>query len=177
VKSIEAGDLGRIDIADGPVPLDVAVLDESGKRLDDVPVSITTRNAKVARGAGSKLEPVSIGKANVTVKAGRMSQEVDVAVVRKLQPEALPMNGDTRINFSLDKGRYELVVELASEKQLKAEWRGAPYCDYKKTAKRHVIDCTLRTSGGVVFDSPAYLESGSKEISRDGIEIREVPER
>jgi hypothetical protein len=177
VDHIEAGDLGRIDMADGPVPLGVAVFDAQGKILDDVPLSITTRNASVARGAGQKLEPVSIGKAKILVKAGKVAEEFDVSVVRRLKPEALPMNNDTRINFSLEPGRYELIVELESEKELRAEWRGAPYCDYKKTAKRHVIDCKLRSSGGVVFDNPAYLNSGSKEVSHAGVEIREVPER
>ena len=123
-----------------------------------------------------KLRPMIIGAAKIKAKVADVTKEFTVDVVRKLEPEALPIDDNTRIHFSLEKGRYELVVELESEKKLTMEWRGAPHCNYVGTAKVHTKTCDLRTSGGVYFDNPAYLNSGSKDVSRAGVQIHEVPE-
>ena len=70
---------------------------------------------------------------------------------------------------------YELHVVLPESKKLTADWRSAPYCNYAATAQDHISVCVLRAKGGVVFDSPAYLLSGSTEISTTGVAIAEVP--
>jgi hypothetical protein len=169
-------DLGRIDINDGPVRLDVGAYTKDGQKLEDVPLTITTRNSAIAKADGDKLVPLAVGAAKVEVRAGHVGREFSVKIVRRLKPEALPIDKDTRLHFSLDPGRYELVVELEQEKKLSAEWRGAPYCNYSGTAKKHTSVCVLRTKGGVAFDNPAYLNSGAKTVSHDGISLHEIPE-
>ncbi len=177
VDRIDTANIKEIDLGKGAVELNATPYDKQGNALSDVPLSITTRNTKVARPSGSKLEPLSVGRAKLTLKTGSVSQDVEVDIVRAIQPEALPMNDNQRIHFSLEPGRYELVVELESEKELEAEWRSAPYCNYKRSAKVHRSDCVLRDKGGVVFDNPAFLNSGSKEVSHAGVQIRQIPER
>jgi len=77
--------------------------------------------------------------------------------------------------MSLKDGKYELSVAFAVERPLSVEWRGAPYCAYKATEKTHHSSCVLRGKGGVVFDNPAFLESGATEVSTKGVVLAEVP--
>ncbi len=177
VDRFDTANVQEMDLAKGPVDLNVTPLDKQGNALSDVPFSITTRNTLVARASGTKLEPLSVGRAKLLLKAGSVEQPLEVDVAHELKPEALPMNDNRRIHFSLEPARYELVVVLEAEKTLTAEWRSAPYCNYKGTAKVHRSDCVLRDKGGVVFDNPAFLNSGSTEISHAGVKIRQIPER
>ncbi len=124
---------------------------------------------------GSELLPKNVGTATILVSAGQASQTFKVDVIRKLTPEALPLEQNHKIYFSLEPGKYELRVVLPESKRLTAEWRSAPYCNYAATSKEHVSVCVLRAKGGVVFDSPSYLMGGSTEISTNGVTIAEVP--
>lgn len=176
VDRIETPALGRIDIADGPVALEVFTVAKDGQRFSDVPISLVSHNPKVARSMGPNLEPLEIGRARIQARAGALTRTFEVDVVRRLKPEALPINGGTQIHFSLEPGRYELIVELESAKKLSMDWRSAPYCNTSATAKVHQAVCLLRIKGGVVFNSPNYLNSGSKEVSHEGITLHEVPQ-
>lgn len=176
VDHIEApSSLGRIELANGAIALNVGVFAKDGQPLSDVPLSFDTKNLSVVRKEGDKLMPLAVGDAKINVRAGEVSKEFSLQVVRQLKPEALPLNDNRRINFSLEEGKYELNVTLQSPKQLEAEWRGAPYCNYKATGIEHKSVCVLRTKGGVAFDNPAYLDSGSKEVSHAGVTLFEVP--
>jgi hypothetical protein len=116
-----------------------------------------------------------VGTATVIARAGQVSKEFTVDVVRKIEVEALPLEQNKKIFFSLEPGKYELRVTLPEAKRLTAEWRSAPYCNYAATATAHTSVCVLRAKGGVVFDSPAYLMTGSTSISTDGVELHEIP--
>jgi hypothetical protein len=175
VEKVDASDLGRVDLNAGAFKPKIRVLGKGGAELDGVEPTLTSKNTGVLIARGSELIPKTVGSATLLARAGQATQEFKVDVVRKLTPEALPMNQNTKINFSLDAGKYELRIALPSPQRLKAEWRGAPYCDYSATSAEHVSTCVLRTKGGVVFDSPAYLISKSTEISTEGISIFEVP--
>jgi hypothetical protein len=177
VDHLEApSDLGRIEIAEGGVRLDVGAYSKDGQRLDDVPLKITTKNTRLARAEGDQLLPLAVGEAKVEVRAGDIGREFDVQIVRRLKPEPIPIDNDTRLHFTLDPGRYELVIELESEKKLSAEWRRAPYCNYSAVAKVHTTACLLQVEGGVAFDNPAYLNSGAKTVSHDGISLHQIGE-
>lgn len=172
VDHLEApDDLGRIEIAGGPVELDVGAYSKDGQRLDDVALSLTTWNSKLLRVEGQKIVPLGVGEAKVRVSAGDAEREFQVRIVRQLKPEPIPIDKDRKLDFTLDPGRYELTIELESEKKLSAEWRRAPYCNYSGTAKVHTMQCLLEVKGGVVFDNPAYLNSGATTVSHDGIRL------
>jgi hypothetical protein len=121
--------------------------------------------------------PKTVGTANLTARAGQASVDFKLDVVRKVVVEALPIDANKRIYFSLDAGKYELTVKLHAPKRVNVEWRGAPYCNAASDGLDHVATCVLREQGGggVVFDNPAYLNDGSKTISLDGVELYEVP--
>ncbi|HTA89217.1 MAG TPA: hypothetical protein VK745_06570, partial [Polyangiaceae bacterium] len=155
----------------------VRVLDKSGAELTDVDVSFVSKNAGVAFPKDGLLVPKSVGTANLTARAGQASQDFKVDVVRKVVVEALPIDNNKRIYFSLDAGKYELKVTLKAPKRVSVEWRGAPYCNASSDGLEHIATCTLREQGGggVVFDNPGYLNDGSKAISLDGVELNEVP--
>jgi len=175
VERVDASDVGRVELSQGAFRPKVRVLGKGGSELEGVPLVLTSKNTGVLLASGSELVPKSVGTATILARAGQATQEFKVDVVRKLTPEALPIEQNRKIHFSLDAGKYELRVTLPSEKSLSAEWRGAPYCNYSGVNKEHVSTCVLRTKGGVVFDSPAYLTSGSTEVSVEGVSLHEVP--
>lgn len=176
VEKVDASNVGRHDIAAGPFVPKVRVLGKGGKELDGVPLSLTSKTSEVLFPKGEQLVPKSVGTARIVARAGQVSQEFQVDVVRKLSPEALPIDGNRSIHFSLEPGKYEISVQLPQEKPMKFEWRSAPYCSATSpSGKQHVQTCVLRTKGGVVFDNPAYLLSGSMDVSVDGVALHEVP--
>jgi len=151
------------------------VLGQRGEELDGVQLLLSSKNTEVLVPQGSELLPKNVGTATILARAGQVSQTFKVDVIRTLAPEALPLEQNRKIYFSLEPGKYELRVKLPEPKRLTAEWRSAPYCNYTATAKEHVSVCILRAKGGVVFDSPAYLTNGSTDISTSGVTIAEVP--
>ncbi|HWA70892.1 MAG TPA: hypothetical protein VG937_01085 [Polyangiaceae bacterium] len=175
VEKVDASDVGRVELTAGPFTPKLRVLGKGGAELEGVPLTLTSKNTGVLVSRGSELVPKMVGNATLLARAGQASQEFKVDVVRKLTPEALPIDQNRKISFSLEAGKYELRVVLPSEKRLSAEWRGAPYCNYTGTNKEHVSVCVLRTKGGVVFDNPGYLTSGSTDVMVDGVSIYEVP--
>jgi hypothetical protein len=177
VDRIEAGDVGRVELSAGPFKPKLRVLDKSGAELSDVEVSFVSKNAGVAYPKDGMVVPKTVGTANLTARAGQASVDFKLDVVRKVVVEALPIDGNKRIYFSLDAGKYELTVKLHAPKRVNVEWRGAPYCNAASDGVDHVATCVLREQGGggVVFDNPAYLSNGSKAISLDGVELYEIP--
>jgi hypothetical protein len=177
VDHIEAEDAGRVELNAGPFKPKVRVLDKSGAELTDVDISFVSKNAGVAFPKDGLLVPKSVGTANLTARAGQASADFKVDVVRKVVVEALPIDNNKRIYFSLDAGKYELKVTLKTAKRVNVEWRGAPYCNAASDGLSHIATCALREQGGggVVFDNPGYLNDGSKAISLDGVELYEVP--
>jgi hypothetical protein len=176
VKRLELRDPGEVDISKQSIHLSYTAYSEAGKPLDDVPVELLSKNPNIVRVKGQELELLAVGEAKLTVRAGDVEERVTVRVVRELKPEALPMNDNRRINFSLKQGKYQIVVELARELDMTMEWRGAPYCDYKGHGKLHRVECVMRSDGGgVVIDNPAFLESGSTDVSHRGVRIHEIP--
>lgn len=175
VAKVDASNVGRVELTAGPFKPKIRILAKDGQELDGVELLLSSKNTGVLFPRGSELVPQLVGTATVIARAGLVTQEFTVDVVRKVTPEALPIDQNKKIFYSLETGKYELTVKLPSSKRLVAEWRQAPYCNYSKESNEHVMTCVLRTKGGVVFDNPAYLISGSTEISTDGVAIFEVP--
>jgi hypothetical protein len=175
VDKVDASNVGRVELMAGAFKPKVRVLGKDGQDLDSIELLLSSKNTGVLYPRGSELIPQLVGTATVIARAGLVAQEFTVDVVRKVTPEALPLEQNRKIFYSLEPGKYELTVKLPTSKRLVAEWRQAPYCNYNKESNEHVMTCVLRTKGGVVFDSPAYLISGATEISINGVEIFEVP--
>jgi hypothetical protein len=175
VERVDASVVGRVELAQGSFRPKVRVLGKGGAELDGVPLVLTSKNTGVLLASGDSLVPKMVGQATILARAGQATQEFKVDVVRTLKPEALPIEQNRKIHFSLEAGKYELRVVLPTEKPLSAEWRGAPYCNYSGVGKEHVSTCVLRTKGGVVFDNPNYLVHGANEVSVEGVSIAEVP--
>ena len=175
VERLDLSNPPLFDLSQPPVTLQVHPLGKSGAPLDDVPVTLSTDSPRVVSVSGTTLTPLAVGETQVTVSAGNRSTKIPVRVVRTLNPEALPLEGGHRIYFGLPEGKYEVTVELPTDKTLSIEWRGAPYCAYKGSGKSHVSSCVLQNKGGAVVDNPGYLSTGNTEVSTAGISIREVP--
>jgi hypothetical protein len=163
-----------IDAAGGEVPVQVAVLDAAGVALD-LPVSITSDRGSVVSARGGSLVPGSVGTAKLTARAGTLSRQIDVEVVRTIKPEVLPIDQNRRISYSLDARKYRLTIALPSPHPVKVDWLGAPYCAYRGNSALHQVDCTLQNRGSVSFDNPAFLLRGDKTPSTEGVTLREVP--
>lgn len=163
-----------IDAAAGEVDLQVAVLDAAGKALD-LPVSITSDRGSVVSARAGSLVPGSVGTAKLTARAGAISRQIEVEVVRTIKPEVLPVDQNRRISYSLDAGKYRLSMALPSPHAVKVDWLGAPYCAYRGNSALHQVDCTLQSKGSVSFDNPAFLVRGDKTPSIEGVTLREVP--
>ena len=175
VARIDATDVGRVELTAGLIKPRILVLGKRDEKLDGVQLLLSSRNTEVLIPQGSELLPKNVGTATILARAGQVSQTFTVDVIRKVTPEALPLEQNHKIYFSLEPAKYELRVVLPEPKRLTAEWRSAPYCNYAATSKEHVSVCVLRAKGGVVFDSPSYLMNGSTEISTSGVTIAEVP--
>ncbi len=177
VARIEAPNAGRVELTAGPFSPKVRVLDQAGNELSDVPVSFFSKNSGVAFPQDGKLVPKQVGTATLTARAGESSAELKVDVVRKVVVEALPLDQNKRLYFSLEPGKYELTVKLPSPHKVSFEWRGAPFCNTASDGTDHVSVCGLRAkAGGVAFDNPAFLKDGSKAApSLKGVELYEVP--
>ena len=176
VARVEAPNPGRVELTAGPFKPKVRVLDQAGAELSDVDVSFFSKNSGVAFPQDGQLVPKSVGTANLVARAGESSAEFKVDVVRKVVVEALPLQQNTKLYFSLEPAKYELSVKLSSPHRVSFEWRGAPFCNTAFDGVDHVSVCGLRAkAGGVVFDNPAFLKDGSKTPSLDGVELYEVP--
>ena len=175
VAKIEAPAVGRVELDRGPFVPAVRVLGKGGAELSDVTLTLSSKSSGVLYPKDNQLVPKSVGSAVVVARAGQAFVEFPVDVVRRVTVEALPIDANRKINFSLDAGKYELSIKLPVDKRLKAEWRGAPYCDYSASGREHVSTCVLRTKGGVVFDNPAYLARGETTVSTEGVTLFEVP--
>jgi hypothetical protein len=175
VARIDASDVGRVELTAGLISPKIRVLGKRGEDLDGVQLLLTSKNTEVLVPQGSQLLPKNVGTATLLARAGQATQTFKVDVIRKVTPEALPLEQNHKIYFSLEPAKYELRVVLPEAKRLSAEWRSAPYCNYAATSKEHVSVCVLRAKGGVVFDSPSYLMRGSTDISTEGVTIAEVP--
>jgi hypothetical protein len=163
-----------LDAAAGEIDMPVKVLDAAGKELD-LPVSVTSDLATVVQARSGRLVPGSVGHAKLNVRAGQLSKQLDVEVVRTLKPELLPIDQNRRLYYSLDAGKYRLTISLPSPQKVAVDWVGAPYCAYRGNAAEHRVDCTLQGKGGVSFDNPAFLLRGDKTPSLEGVTLREVP--
>jgi|GEM_PF-981771 len=176
VDRIEAPNVGRVEFAAGPFTPKVRALDKSGAELSDVDVTFFSKNSGVAFPKDGQLVPKSVGTANLVARAGGASAEFKVDVVRKVVVEALPIEQNKKLYFSLEPAKYELKITLPSPHRVSAEWRGAPFCNASSDGLEHVWVCGLRAkAGGVAFDNPAYLKDGSKTPSVEGVELYEVP--
>jgi hypothetical protein len=176
VERIEAPNIGRVELSAGPFSPKVRALDKAGAVLSDVEVTFFSKNSGVAFPKDGQLFPKSVGTANLVARAGEASAEFKVDVVRKVVVEALPIEQNKKLYFSLEPGKYELKITLPSPHRVSAEWRGAPFCNATSEGLEHIWVCGLRAkAGGVAFDNPAYLRDGSKTSSLEGVELYEVP--
>jgi len=163
-----------LDAAGGEVPPQIKVLDAAGKELD-LPVTLTSDRGNVVQVRAGQLVPGDVGNAKLTARVGQLSKPIEVEVVRTLKPEALPVDQNRRISFSLDAGKYRLTMKLSSPHRVSIDWLGAPYCAYRGDGAEHRADCTLQHKGSVSFDNPAFLLRGETAPSVEGVTIREVP--
>jgi hypothetical protein len=164
----------QLDAASGESEPPWSVVDAAGKNVD-LPLSITSDRPTVIQVRGGRLVPQGVGTATLTGRAGQVSQQFPVEVVKTLTPEALPIDQNRRISYSVDAGKYSLTLKLPSPRRVTVEWLGAPYCAYRGDSAEHVSVCTLQNKGSVSFDNPAFLLRGEKTTSLEGVTLREIP--
>jgi len=175
VERLDTTGATTVELAQGPFVPKIRVLGKGDEELSDVELSLTSRTPGVIVPRGQELQPKDVGTATIVARAGQVVQEFTIDVVRRLTPEALPIDGNRKIHYSLGPGKYRLAVNLPNPRPLSVEWRGAPYCNYSATEREHASTCVLRTKGGAVFDNPAYLLHGSTDVSVEGVSLYEVP--
>jgi hypothetical protein len=171
---LEAPEKLELDVANGEAAPTWKVLDAAGRELD-LPISVTSDRGNVVQARAGRLVPGSVGTAKLTLRSGSLTRQVDVTVVRTLKPEALPIQQNRRISYSLPAGKYRLTLALPSPHRVSVDWLGAPYCAYRGDGVEHHVDCTLQSSGSVSFDNPAFLLRGEATPSVEGVTLREVP--
>jgi hypothetical protein len=176
VDRLEAPDVGRVELTSGPFKPKVKAVDKRGTELPEIELSYFSKNSGVIFPKEGMLVPKAVGSATIVARSGSIAKEFKVDVVRRVVVEALPIAQNRRIHFSLDEGKYELVMKLPSPKRVRVEWPNAPYCNTTSESSEHVVTCVLRAKGGVEFDNPAYLADGSTNVSVDGVTLHEVPQ-
>jgi hypothetical protein len=117
VEKVDASDVGRVELTAGAFKPKIRVLGKGGVELDGVELTLTSKNSGVLFPRGSELLPKTVGNATLLARAGQVTQEFKVDVVRKVAPEALPIDQNRRLSYTLDAGKYELRVVLPTEKR------------------------------------------------------------
>lgn len=163
-----------IDLSGGDVDPHIKVLDSASRELD-LPVTLTSNMGSVVSSRSGQLVPGKVGTATITARAGALTKQIAIEVVRTLKPEVLPIDSNRRISYSLDAGKYRLSIVLPSPHRVQVTWLGAPYCAYTGDGAKHDVDCTLANKGSVSFDNPAFLLRGEKTASIEGVTLREIP--
>jgi hypothetical protein len=148
VDRIEVPNVGRVELLSGPFLPKARILDKAGVELRDVELTFFSKNSGVAYPDDGKLVPKSVGTANLVARAGEASTEFKVDVVRKVVVEALPIEQNRKLYFSLEPGKYELKIKLPSAHRLSMEWRGAPFCNASSEGLEHISVCGLRAKAG-----------------------------
>jgi hypothetical protein len=163
-----------IDAAGGELDVPAKVFDAAGRELD-LPISVTTNLASVVQARSGRLVPGNVGHAKLALRAGQLSKQIEVEVVRTIKPEVVPIDQNRRISYSLERGKYRLSIKLPAPHKVVVDWLSAPYCAYRGAGAEHRIECTLQHKGGVSFDNPAFLLRGEKMPSIEGVALHEVP--
>jgi len=171
---LEAPERLTIDAAAGELEVPAKVFDAAGQELD-LPISATTDLASVVQARSGRLVPGNVGHARLTLRAGQLSKQIAVEVVRTVKPEVVPIDQNRRISYSLERGKYRLSIKLAAPHKVVVDWLSAPYCAYRGNGSEHRVECTLQHKGGVSFDNPAFLLRGEKTPSIEGVTLHEVP--
>jgi hypothetical protein len=171
---LEAPERLSIDASAGEMAVPAKVLDAAGHELE-LPISVTSDLSSVVLARSGRLVPGNVGNAKLRLHAGQLSREIQVEVVRTLQPELLATDQNRRLHYSLEVGKYRLSIKLPAPHRLSVDWLGAPYCAYRGDGAEHRAECTLQGKGGVVFDNPAFLLRGEKTASNEGVTLQEVP--
>ena len=101
--------------------------------------------------------PKSVGTANLVARAGEASAEFKVDVVRKVVVEALPIEQNKKLYFSLEPGKYELKIKLPE-----------PAPGERGMARRAVLQCHI---GGrrAHFGMRAPCKGGRCGLRQSGI--------
>ena len=120
VERIEAPAVGRVELDRGPFVPAVRVLGKGGAELTDVTLTLSSKSSGVLYPKDSQLVPKSVGSAVIVARAGQAFIEFPVDVVRRVTVEALPIDANRKINFSLDAGKYELGVKLPVRQALES---------------------------------------------------------
>jgi hypothetical protein len=163
-----------IDAAAGELDVPAKVFDAAGQELD-LPLSVTTDLASVVQPRSGRLVPGNVGHAKLALRAGQLSKQIEVEVVRTVKPEVVPIDQNRRISYSLERGKYRLSIKLPAPHKVVVDWLSAPYCAYRGDGTEHRVECTLQHKGGVSFDNPAFLLRGEKTPSIEGVTLHEVP--
>jgi hypothetical protein len=174
VARIEGPAKITLDASLGEREFPFQAVDAAGQQLE-VPLSVVSDLTSVVQARGGRLVPGNVGVAKLSVRAGDVAQAVQVEVVRSSKVEAVPIDQNRRISFSIEPGKYRLVLRFPTPQRVSVEWLGAPYCQYRGEGSQHQVDCTLQRKGSVSFDNPAYLLRGEKTPSVEGVTLLEVP--
>ncbi len=166
-----------IDVTKGSFSLRVRAVAKDGSEVPDVPITITPSKATPLKIKGVELTPVEVGETELTVRAGSAEQKFTTKIVRSLTLEALPMQAGAP--HQLFAARREIRAQSDAQEPAPArESSGAVRLTATTRAlprRCNTSTCVLENKGGVVTDNPRFVDSGSTAVSRDGIELFEVP--
>ncbi len=166
----------RLILQNDPEPVAVSVIGKSGRPLSDVPLKIESSDPSTLAINGDNLRPMSVGTAKVMLTAGDAVASYTVRVVRKIKADPVLLNDGARIAYSLDQGKYEAEVKVASSggHGVTLQWVGGKEdCKPHFEAQEIRSICTIDNAGSMVIENPTTFGMGP---AADGVlAIYQVP--
>ncbi len=145
--------------------LSLSATDLAGREVADVPFQIVSNNPSVVALAGAKPMPLMVGKARITVSAGRATREIPVTVVELLKSEPLALRDGASTTITLQQGKYELDLSVkptaGGKSGVAVAWIGEPSCGDSEEAQTIRVECEVRETASLTVRNPSAFGLGS----------------
>ncbi|MGA7741506.1 MAG: hypothetical protein WCE40_06675 [Polyangia bacterium] len=138
--------------------VDIAALDKDGEKYADVPLSMQTSDPAVFRIEETRIAPVGLGSATLTVSAGAQSAKIAVTVVDNTLFQKFTLaDGETRSFQVAPPGRYHVRVKAQGGDPWGAGVElsfAVSTCEARPEAAIHDVECDFGNGGSVTVTNP-----------------------
>jgi hypothetical protein len=138
--------------------VDIAALDRDGEKYADVPLSMQTSDPAVFRIEETRIAPVGLGSATLTVSVGAQSAKIAVTVVDNTLFQKFTLaDGEARSFQVSPPGRYHVRVKAQGGEAWGAGVElsfAVSTCEARPAVAIHDVECDFGNGGSVTVTNP-----------------------
>lgn len=175
VSEISAPSSLRLVLGTDPERLRAVALDDRGRKVEDVTITVKVVDEGVARFERSTVVAHAVGRTVVNLTAGDASSEVPVEVVEKVLSDSLVVSDGSSQTRTFDRGNYLVEINVSSEGSgygVSAKWVGE-HCAGHSEAQHLEMECRVNNTESLVVDNPSSFGMGP--AASGNITIYRVP--